>query len=386
MFGITQAVHTSGVPIGLQFTAGAHTGSTASTDARDIVFDLSATLTKAGGSYTRNGSFTILGRTIAANSATTITRASTLVVAAPVASTNVTFTGNGNSIESTSGWLTASQSTTTSTEGFKNIQSTNVGIITWIAANTWRMTTADGPMSIGPTGSNALNLSSGGSGITYASGANPALAHAFTGTAATIAGRTFMSEVSTWTNPSAGTHTAKKITANFAENGAVASTYYVFDVDGTINISNGGSTGSLYAFRYHPTLTGTGGVVPYGIVIDASSLNNGFGTSTPTSTLHTAGSFAVGYVAKTGTYTLTATDHTVEVTSGTHTQTLPTAVGITGRIYIITNSGSGVVTVATTSSQTFANVTATPTTLTLNQFNTVIVESNGANWLRVGNL
>jgi len=92
------------------------------------------------------------------------------------------------------------------------------------------------------------------------------------------------------------------------------------------------------------------------------------------------------YVAKTALYTLTAADYTVEVTSGTHTQTLPTAVGITGRKYVITNSGTGVVTVGTTSSQTFVNVSGTPTTLTLNQFQTVIVQSNGANWLRISTI
>lgn len=96
--------------------------------------------------------------------------------------------------------------------------------------------------------------------------------------------------------------------------------------------------------------------------------------------------FSTAYVAKTALYTLTAADHTVEVTSGTHTQTLPTAVGITGQIFVITNSGSGTVTVGTTSSQTFVNVVATPTTLTLAQFNTVIVQSNGANWLRLTSL
>lgn len=110
--------------------------------------------------------------------------------------------------------------------------------------------------------------------------------------------------------------------------------------------------------------------------------NAGFGVTTPTSRLHTT-SLATAYVVKTALYTLTAADHTVEVTSGTHTQTLPTAVGITGRVYVITNSGSGTVTVGTTSSQTFVNVTATPTTLTLAQFDTAIVQSNGANWLRL---
>lgn len=106
----------------------------------------------------------------------------------------------------------------------------------------------------------------------------------------------------------------------------------------------------------------------------------GFGATTPHSRVQTT-SFATAYVAKTALYTLTDADHTVEVTSGTHTQTLPTAVGIAGRIYAITNSGSGTVTVGTTSSQTFVNVTATPTTLSLTQFKFVQVQSNGTNWL-----
>jgi len=97
--------------------------------------------------------------------------------------------------------------------------------------------------------------------------------------------------------------------------------------------------------------------------------------------IYSSGSFSAGYVAKTALYTLTATDYTVEVTSGTHTQTLPTAVGIPGRVYVITNTGSGTVTIGTTSSQTFANVSGTPTTLSLAQFQTKQVISNGANWL-----
>jgi hypothetical protein len=71
------------------------------------------------------------------------------------------------------------------------------------------------------------------------------------------------------------------------------------------------------------------------------------------------------YVAKTGTYSATASDYTIDCTSGTFTVTLPTAVGITGKIYKIINSGSGTITIATTSSETFKNITTTPTTLSL---------------------
>jgi len=85
--------------------------------------------------------------------------------------------------------------------------------------------------------------------------------------------------------------------------------------------------------------------------------------------------------AKTGNYTLTATDAVVLVSasSGANTQTLPTAVGITGTQYTIkkTDTSLNVVTIATTSSQTIdgatTNVIATP-------YESVTVVSDGANW------
>lgn len=98
------------------------------------------------------------------------------------------------------------------------------------------------------------------------------------------------------------------------------------------------------------------------------------------STLQTQ-SFSAGYVAKTGTYAVTASDYTIECTSGTFTVTLPTAVGCAGRIYNVVNSGAGTITIATTSSQTFVNVVATPTTLSLAAVGTYTVQSNGANWM-----
>lgn len=160
-----------------------------------------------------------------------------------------------------------------------------------------------------------------------------------------------------------------------------SSDFNTINLTPTIN-QTGSASGVIRGLTYNPTLTAILGN-HYGVTVVPTGALNGFGTATPTSTVQVNGSFATAYVAKTGAYTLTATDHTVEVTSGTHNQTLPTAVGCTGRQYFITNSGSGVVTVATTSSQTFVNVTATPTTLTLNQFQGVLVMSNGTNWLKV---
>lgn len=95
-----------------------------------------------------------------------------------------------------------------------------------------------------------------------------------------------------------------------------------------------------------------------------------------------AGVLSPPYIAKTTTYGILSTDYTIDCTSGTFTVTLPTAVSITGREYIIKNSGAGVITVATTSSQTIDGATtySLPT-----QYKQVTIQSNGANWLVISN-
>lgn len=85
------------------------------------------------------------------------------------------------------------------------------------------------------------------------------------------------------------------------------------------------------------------------------------------------------FVQKSSNYTLLTTDETVECTSGTFTITLPTAVSATGKCYYIKNSGVGVITINTTSSQTIdGNASGT---LTLNSMDAMLVQSNGSNWI-----
>lgn len=105
----------------------------------------------------------------------------------------------------------------------------------------------------------------------------------------------------------------------------------------------------------------------------------GFNTLLPTSTVSVAGSFEASYVAKTADYTATDLDYTIHFTSGTDTFTLPTAVGCTGRIYVVKNTTGGNLTLATTSSQTIDG--AAPGTLANGaaaQF-----QSTGANWIKI---
>lgn len=92
--------------------------------------------------------------------------------------------------------------------------------------------------------------------------------------------------------------------------------------------------------------------------------------------------FATGilfaYRAITALRTLDSTDELVNCTANSFTVTLPTAVGFT-RSYTVKNSGTGVITVATTSSQTIdGNLT-----VGLNQYESITVRSTGANWVIV---
>jgi len=83
------------------------------------------------------------------------------------------------------------------------------------------------------------------------------------------------------------------------------------------------------------------------------------------------------YVEKTANYTVATTDDTIDCTANTFTVTLPTAVGLEGKIFNIKDSGTGAITVATTSSQTIDG----NSTITLVQGNSLTVQSNGANWI-----
>ena len=105
-------------------------------------------------------------------------------------------------------------------------------------------------------------------------------------------------------------------------------------------------------------------------------------TSTvPNSTLQVGGSVGMNYIAKTANYTVTGTDYLIDCTSNTFTVILPTAVGITGRVYIIKNNGTGVITLATTSSQTIDGFT---TKIMNTQYSGYQVMSNGTNYIIIG--
>lgn len=87
------------------------------------------------------------------------------------------------------------------------------------------------------------------------------------------------------------------------------------------------------------------------------------------------------YILKTANYTLTDTEaEGIVDCTGTHTQTLPTAVGRSGKKFTIKNSGTGIITVNTTSSQTIDGATSVRINT---RYNTRTFQSDGANWVVV---
>jgi hypothetical protein len=118
------------------------------------------------------------------------------------------------------------------------------------------------------------------------------------------------------------------------------------------------------------------------IYADGGTDRVGIHEGTPTSTFHVNGSISGPYIAKTADYTLTESDFTIDSTANANTYTLPTAVGITGRIYNVKNSSTSTITVDTTSSQTIDGslTISIPAGAAGNKPN-LQVQSTGANWI-----
>ena len=87
------------------------------------------------------------------------------------------------------------------------------------------------------------------------------------------------------------------------------------------------------------------------------------------------------YAAKTGAYTIGEGDNVIDCTSGTFTVTLPTAVGIAGRKYVIKNSGTGTITVDGSGSETLDGAT---TAVLRPGKSCITIQSNGTNWIIIG--
>ena len=107
--------------------------------------------------------------------------------------------------------------------------------------------------------------------------------------------------------------------------------------------------------------------------------NVGIGTTTPTSTFQNVGSLGLNYVVVTATsYLVKATDHVIVANpAAVATMTLPTAVGIGGRIYTIKNNSTFVVTILPNGTE---KIDGGSNFLLNTQYQNVSVISDGSNW------
>lgn len=117
------------------------------------------------------------------------------------------------------------------------------------------------------------------------------------------------------------------------------------------------------------------------VFIDASTNNVGIGTNAPTSKLHINGSVTLPIVTKTTNYTATSADHTMlcDANTGSITITLPTAVGISGRVYVIKKVDSSANTVIVDGNASELIDGALTQTLTA-IYESITIQSNGSAW------
>jgi hypothetical protein len=83
------------------------------------------------------------------------------------------------------------------------------------------------------------------------------------------------------------------------------------------------------------------------------------------------------YTAQTTTYNVLASDYVIHCTSGTFTVNLPTAVGVQGKVYIVKNSGSGLITIDPDGTQTIDGAL----TYKIGGNESLKLMSTGANWI-----
>ena len=108
----------------------------------------------------------------------------------------------------------------------------------------------------------------------------------------------------------------------------------------------------------------------------------GIGTTSPNSMLDVRGSFSANYRAVAGSSAIAATDNSIVFTGvSAATLTLPTAIGIDGRVYWIKNASTALTTPILTINTTAGQTIDYNSSWTLDEPNEIIrVVSDGANW------
>jgi len=192
-------------------------------------------------------------------------------------------------------------------------------------------------------------------------------------------------------NTSFGFESLKSVTSGKA-NTAFGGDVLTFLTTGEKNIGLGGSSGSLITTGSNNLMIGNAtqpingaknrqlniANIIYGdsIYLPEGRIGIGNGNNTPKSTFDIKGSVSLT-INNGGGITLSEDHYTYLISSSGATVTLPTAVGIKGRVYIIKLTASGTATVNTTSSELIDGASTYSLTA---QYKYIHVQSDGANW------
>lgn len=174
--------------------------------------------------------------------------------------------------------------------------------------------------------------------------------------------------ISKWTNATHATRTSQFIITGVSS--ATTNNLLTLDGDGTatfignVHLNN---SGSLYIQSTNSYSTGGWGNVVWNVNTGRAEVTNG--------SILAMNSTAIDV-------TLTVGQYTMLVTATGKTVTLPTAVGVTGTVYVVKLTAAGSATVTTTSSQTIDGST---TYSLASQYKYVTVQSDGSNWVVIGN-
>jgi hypothetical protein len=156
---------------------------------------------------------------------------------------------------------------------------------------------------------------------------------------------------------------------------------------GQTNIES--STISATTYLNLPTSNVTGDYLPLsgGTVTGGTIFNSGVTANTlnvtgltQTKGITSTGGITFKQVTINSSYTATTDDYMIDVTGGTFTVSLPTAVGVQGRLIVVKNNGGGAVTVDPFGSETIDGKSF----IILGETNSIQLASNGSEWVALG--
>jgi hypothetical protein len=213
----------------------------------------------------------------------------------------------------------------------------------------------------------------------------------------TVTGGTYSNGNATFTNNTGGTFTVSGfktsdlvVTGGTYNNGSIL---FTNNTGGTFNVTglytgytapiDVYTTGATYSDNTFTHTNNTGGT--YSVLfntVTGLTVNGNLNVTglTTTNGITSTSGIIFKQVTINSSYTATTNDYMIDVSGGTFTITLPSAVGIQGRLLVIKNNGGGAVTVQPILGQ---NIDGKPFVI-LGETNSLQLASNGSNWVALG--